>query len=964
MATEMQRAKLADMPPREERLRRIREAAEAGQAGKDWYQRAGEEIRTVARSWGVDPVYVAVAVAATSPATRVISSLRMARGGGSSSNIGKARRVVKALTAGKSALAVVHPESPGAQLLRGFEDCLKGGGLPRNCLDVAFPNPEGMKTHAFVRNLIGDTNAVTVDTLIARGVGIPFDKTGKPSITAKRYRLVADDIRTVARELGWEPRQVMAAAWTGWGGSGNLDLATREERRVAGRSARRAAGEVAEFLPARDSVEGGTYFSDSAWDNAIDECGYGSRETIVLMSPADFIKMAQPGYDAKKAANTKALVDAGTKFWEIPRLMFENTGNGTARVTGHEGRHRSRALQAKGVRVMPVRLRDTGGGDGPTIRWTQFEGPWPTRLMSEVGDATIPFPQDWLHSDEGEHEVTERLGVADGAVALLVGADRLEELGEVELAAEMRAVASAPGEMKLSPVSSAAMDRLLDGSAYPVESAIEVLEGVAVESAYVGPMVYVRPGEFIAHTGYQAFRGGRPSGEHLVRITRGYWVAVYPVTQGRFNRIEILGGEGRLKRREGWLDDYPAVSISRGFVREYLKRMNAEEGVYPPYRLPTEAEWVFSAWDTTTGRYDNSIDYEMDDIAWTEDNSNLVIHKVGELAPNGRGLYDMIGNVWEMCEDDFSHDGIPAGDDPYRDDGDPGTYVIRGLCFVSEIDEGATPQTLEVGASLRSDYREKDAPSDVLGFRVFRSAWEGPLIPKKEAPVIPLSEMFRRWVEEEKHDDPHLVAAVRHPGFEDAFVKVHHEATPVSESMSVLGMIGSHLAMPYVMPFLSPVVQGIFGAPGGAHEPELEPESRPRKKERAPKKAKGEVREDCPYMPGTDVRVYMLEEHAEARGMIKDILRKLAEGEDVRIRFQQLKIDIEQHFLSEEVDVFPILEGEGFETYDLQTEHAPILAYFRKLEGETLTIAKMKKLGKMVEEHAEREEVRFGWRKR
>lgn len=222
------------MPPASERRRRLREAALEGARGRDWYDRAEREIRTVARSCGADPSAVAVAVAATSPATPVINSPRMARGGGGGSNIGKARRVVKAWNAGHSAMDVIHPKSPGASLLRTYEACERPAsahpGTPARCARDAFPSPEDTKTHAFVRNLLGDPDAVTVDRLVGRGAGIPLGKSGEPTISKVRYRLVVGDIRAVARELGWQPREVMAAAWTHWGGSGDLNLATTRER--------------------------------------------------------------------------------------------------------------------------------------------------------------------------------------------------------------------------------------------------------------------------------------------------------------------------------------------------------------------------------------------------------------------------------------------------------------------------------------------------------------------------------------------------------------------------------------------------------------------------------------------------------------------------------------------------------------------------------------------------------------
>ncbi len=212
------------------RRSRLRAAALEGESGRFWYQQAEREIRRVARAWGVKPSAVAAAVAATSPATPVISSPRMTRGGGSGSNIGKARRVVKAWSRNKPASSIMNVKSPGFTRLQAYEDAIEAGASAEGAIDIAFPKPDTVKTHAFVRNLLGDPNAVTVDTLIARGAGIPMGPSGA-RVTPKRYKLVANDIRAVAKRLKWQPREVMAAAWTGWGGTGGLTLARKAEAR-------------------------------------------------------------------------------------------------------------------------------------------------------------------------------------------------------------------------------------------------------------------------------------------------------------------------------------------------------------------------------------------------------------------------------------------------------------------------------------------------------------------------------------------------------------------------------------------------------------------------------------------------------------------------------------------------------------------------------------------------------------
>jgi formylglycine-generating enzyme required for sulfatase activity len=98
-------------------------------------------------------------------------------------------------------------------------------------------------------------------------------------------------------------------------------------------------------------------------------------------------------------------------------------------------------------------------------------------------------------------------------------------------------------------------------------------------------------------------------------------------------------------------DNLPAVCVSWNDSQAFNEWLSRKGG--KSYRLPTEAEWEYAA--RSGGKKEKyagtSNDSGLGEYAWYNANSGNRTHAVGEKTPNGLGLYDMTGNVWEWCQD-------------------------------------------------------------------------------------------------------------------------------------------------------------------------------------------------------------------------------------------------------------------------------------------------------------------------
>ncbi len=125
------------------------------------------------------------------------------------------------------------------------------------------------------------------------------------------------------------------------------------------------------------------------------------------------------------------------------------------------------------------------------------------------------------------------------------------------------------------------------------------------------------------------------------------------------------------------VDTCPVVCVSWNDAQAFIKWLN-DKGGEVTFRLPTEAEWEYACRAGSTDETYGSLN----DIAWHARNSDGHTHPVGQKQPNAFGLFDMLGNVWQWCQDVFLRDyyaSSPSQDPQGPSDAGPeGARVDRG----------------------------------------------------------------------------------------------------------------------------------------------------------------------------------------------------------------------------------------------------------------------------------------------
>ena len=240
---------------------------------------------------------------------------------------------------------------------------------------------------------------------------------------------------------------------------------------------------------------------------------------------------------------------------------------------------------------------------------------------------------------------------------------------------------------------------------------IRILNSLSID------MVKIKAGSFIM--GSDEYDDEKPI--HKVTIDYDFELGKYPVTIAEYMHFakvneeylpewkKELGGYAKMNLT----DNAPIIGVSWYDAVAFCDWLNEQQKEYV-YRLPTETEWEYACRAGTTTKWSfGDEEYKLEKYAWYEKNSDGSTHEVGKRKENDFKLYDMHGNVWEWCQDDYvdNYKNTPRDGKPYIDKSAK-SKILRGGSW--SYDSGYT----------RSADRYWDFPSNRsydVGFRLLRT---------------------------------------------------------------------------------------------------------------------------------------------------------------------------------------------------------------------------------------------------
>jgi formylglycine-generating enzyme required for sulfatase activity len=203
---------------------------------------------------------------------------------------------------------------------------------------------------------------------------------------------------------------------------------------------------------------------------------------------------------------------------------------------------------------------------------------------------------------------------------------------------------------------------------------------------------------------------------HSVTFRVPFWIQTTELTQDQWKAVMgTTPWTGRPDFREA--GNFPAVYVKWPDAQAFMEKLNALDPGHG-YRLPSESEWERVCKADGPGPYTFGRDpASLGDYGWIDENAARIgeryAHSVGQKKPNALGVFDIHGNVWEWCEDNY-RDGYQNAPN------DGGARVLKDVYSHVYRGGGWNSPARSAACSARAGLDEDDR-SPAIGLRVAAS---------------------------------------------------------------------------------------------------------------------------------------------------------------------------------------------------------------------------------------------------
>ncbi len=220
-------------------------------------------------------------------------------------------------------------------------------------------------------------------------------------------------------------------------------------------------------------------------------------------------------------------------------------------------------------------------------------------------------------------------------------------------------------------------------------------------------------------------RRKREGPQRKVTIARPFAVSKFEITFKEWNACSAATEDCVADNKAGNPDTHPVNSVSWNDAQKYVKWLSRQTG--KDYRLLSEAEWEYAARGGSSTMFSFGDDHpglidhawhrhtELADHAWYRNNAGGTARPVGQKQPNGYGLHDMHGNLWEWVEDCFAsrrkYEGAPTD----------GSAMILEPCEKRGLRGGSWYYPHRFLRSANRNGSFPSYPDKIFGFRIART---------------------------------------------------------------------------------------------------------------------------------------------------------------------------------------------------------------------------------------------------